>query len=192
MRIITLNMNGIRSASNKGVFSWLDSQDADFICVQEVKAHESDLTQDMKQYGDYTSYFSFAEKKGYSGTAIFSKIEPVSVSYDFSDKVVKKYHLIDKQDRDSAVDDLRKLHSGNICRVEREHQEITADRRRAATKHNDPVDHLLASVEAIRGRVIAADKATAALRPLDIDLVRNVAGDPHQKDQDDANREWEA
>ena len=62
----------------------------------------------------------------------------------------------------------------------------------AATKHNDPVDHLLASVEAIRGRVIAADKATAALRPLDIDLVRNVAGDPHQKDQDDANREWEA
>jgi exodeoxyribonuclease-3 len=48
MRIITLNMNGIRSASNKGVFSWLDSQAADFICVQEVKAHENDLTHDMK------------------------------------------------------------------------------------------------------------------------------------------------
>ena len=63
MRIITLNMNGIRSASNKGVFSWLDSQEADFICVQEVKAHESDLTQDMRAYGDYKSYFSFAEKK---------------------------------------------------------------------------------------------------------------------------------
>jgi exodeoxyribonuclease-3 len=56
-------MNGIRSASNKGAFTWLDSQGADFICVQEVKAHESDLSHDMKNYRDYTSYFSFAEKK---------------------------------------------------------------------------------------------------------------------------------
>jgi len=56
-------MNGIRSASNKGVFSWLDSQGADFICVQEVKAHESDLSHEMKNFRDYTSYFSFAEKR---------------------------------------------------------------------------------------------------------------------------------
>ena len=79
MRIITLNMNGIRSASNKGVFSWLDSQGADFICVQEVKAHESDLTFDMKQYGDYMSYFSFAEKKGYSGVGIYTKRKPIKI-----------------------------------------------------------------------------------------------------------------
>jgi exodeoxyribonuclease-3 len=79
MRIITLNMNGIRSASNKGVFSWLDSQAADFICVQEVKAHESDLTDDMKQYGDYMSYFSFAEKKGYSGVGIYTKRKPIKI-----------------------------------------------------------------------------------------------------------------
>jgi exodeoxyribonuclease-3 len=79
MRIITLNMNGIRSASNKGVFSWLDSQEADFICVQEVKAHESDLTDDMKAYGDYKSYFSFAEKKGYSGVGIYTKRQPKKI-----------------------------------------------------------------------------------------------------------------
>jgi exodeoxyribonuclease-3 len=79
MRIITLNMNGIRSASNKGVFSWLDSQEADFICVQEVKAHESDLTHDMKVYGDYKSYFSFAEKKGYSGVGIYTKRQPKKI-----------------------------------------------------------------------------------------------------------------
>ncbi len=79
MRIITLNMNGIRSASNKGVFSWLDSQEADFICVQEVKAHESDLTHDMKAYGDYKSYFSFAEKKGYSGVGIYTKRQPKKI-----------------------------------------------------------------------------------------------------------------
>ena len=72
-------MNGIRSASNKGVFSWLDSQEADFICVQEVKAHESDLTHDMKVYGDYKSYFSFAEKKGYSGVGIYTKRQPKKI-----------------------------------------------------------------------------------------------------------------
>ena len=72
-------MNGIRSASNKGVFSWLDSQEADFICVQEVKAHESDLTHDMKAYGDYKSYFSFAEKKGYSGVGIYTKRQPKKI-----------------------------------------------------------------------------------------------------------------
>ena len=76
MRIITLNMNGIRSASNKGAFTWLDSQGADFICVQEVKAHESDLSHDMKNYRDYMSYFSFAEKKGYSGVGIYAKRKP--------------------------------------------------------------------------------------------------------------------
>ena len=79
MRIITLNMNGIRSASNKGVFSWLDSQAADFICVQEVKAHENDLTHDMKAYGDYKSYFSFAQKKGYSGVGIYTKTQPKKI-----------------------------------------------------------------------------------------------------------------
>lgn len=79
MRIITLNMNGIRSASNKGVFSWLDSQEADFICVQEVKAHENDLTQDMKAYGDYKGHFSFAEKKGYSGVGIYTKRQPKKI-----------------------------------------------------------------------------------------------------------------
>ena len=79
MRIITLNMNGIRSASNKGAFRWLDSQEADFICVQEVKAHESDLTHDMKNYGDYISYFSFAEKKGYSGVGIYTRKKPKKI-----------------------------------------------------------------------------------------------------------------
>ena len=69
-------MNGIRSASNKGAFTWLDSQGADFICVQEVKAHESDLSHDMKNYRDYMSYFSFAEKKGYSGVGIYAKRKP--------------------------------------------------------------------------------------------------------------------
>ncbi|MEY4334719.1 MAG: hypothetical protein RLZZ196_3469, partial [Bacteroidota bacterium] len=72
-------MNGIRSAYNKGVFSWLDLQGADFICVQEVKAHESDLTHDMKQYSDYMSYFSLAEKKGYSGVGIYTKRKPIKI-----------------------------------------------------------------------------------------------------------------
>ena len=72
-------MNGIRSASNKGVFKWLDSQEADFICLQEVKAHESDLSHEMRHYGDYMSYFSFAEKKGYSGVGIYAKKKPKKI-----------------------------------------------------------------------------------------------------------------
>ena len=72
-------MNGIRSASNKGAFTWLDSQGADFICVQEVKAHESDLSHDMKNYGEYSSYFSFAEKKGYSGVGIYTRKKPKKI-----------------------------------------------------------------------------------------------------------------
>lgn len=76
MRIITLNMNGIRSASNKGALTWLHSQEADFICVQEVKAQETDLTDGMKSFDRYTGYFSFAEKKGYSGVGIYTKRQP--------------------------------------------------------------------------------------------------------------------
>ena len=72
-------MNGIRSASNKGAFRWLDSQEADFICVQEVKAHEGDLSHEMKNFRDYTSYFSFAEKKGYSGVGIYTKQKPKKI-----------------------------------------------------------------------------------------------------------------
>ena len=85
--------------------------------------------------------------------------------------------------RDDAVDDLRHLHVGDVGPVEREHQEIAARRDRAAAEHDDPIDHLLAGIEAIGGRMLVADDAAAFLEPLDVDPVRDVPGDPHQEDQ---------
>jgi len=79
-RIITLNLNGIRSASRKGFFTWLLKQDADVICVQELKAQEVELTADpiLNPQG-YHAYFHFAEKKGYSGVGVYTRHKPDEV-----------------------------------------------------------------------------------------------------------------
>ncbi len=79
MRIITANLNGIRSAANKGFFAWLQKQNADVICVQELKAQAADLTSGMLTPAGYFGYFHYAEKKGYSGVAIYSKVKPDKV-----------------------------------------------------------------------------------------------------------------
>jgi exodeoxyribonuclease III len=73
MRIITANLNGIRSAANKGFFTWLQSTQADVICLQELKAQAADMTAEMHAPEGYFGYFHYAEKKGYSGVAIYSK-----------------------------------------------------------------------------------------------------------------------
>ena len=84
------------------------------------------------------------------------------------------------------------LHAVDVGAVEREHQQIAGDGDRAAAEHDDPVDRLLAGVEAVGRRMIVADDAAAALEPFDVDLVRDIAGDPHQEDQHDAEGEREA
>lgn len=79
MRIITANLNGIRSASNKGFFTWLQTTHADVICLQEVKAQAADMTAEMLAPAGYYGYFHYAEKKGYSGVGIYSKVKPDAV-----------------------------------------------------------------------------------------------------------------
>jgi exodeoxyribonuclease-3 len=76
MRIITANLNGIRSASNKGFFTWLQHQQAEIVCLQELKAQEADLTPDMLAPPGFHGYFHYAEKKGYSGVGIYTKRKP--------------------------------------------------------------------------------------------------------------------
>lgn len=76
MRIITLNLNGIRSAARKGFFQWLARQRADVICVQELKALAADLTPVMRGPGSYTGFFHFSEKKGYSGVGLYCRGAP--------------------------------------------------------------------------------------------------------------------
>jgi exodeoxyribonuclease-3 len=78
-RIITCNVNGIRSAAKKGFFTWMLRQNADVICLQEIKAQEEDLLTGAFRPQGYYSYFQCAQKKGYSGVALYSKQKPVRV-----------------------------------------------------------------------------------------------------------------
>jgi exodeoxyribonuclease-3 len=79
MRIITLNLNGIRSAANKGLYSWLAQQNTDILCLQELKAQAADMTAQMLAPEGYLGYFHYAEKKGYSGVGLYTKRKPDAV-----------------------------------------------------------------------------------------------------------------
>lgn len=76
MRIISYNVNGIRAAIKKGFFDWLETNPADIICVQETKAQQLDVDTNRLQAMGYRDYWFSAQKKGYSGVAVFTKIEP--------------------------------------------------------------------------------------------------------------------
>lgn len=79
MKIITLNTNGIRAAARKGVFDWLPEQNADVICIQETKAQIDQLQDPMFHPEGYHCYYADAEKRGYSGVAVYSKKKPQEV-----------------------------------------------------------------------------------------------------------------
>ena len=79
MRIISVNLNGIRSATTKGFYEWLAQQDADVVCLQELKAQAADMTELMLAPFGYQGHFHYAEKKGYSGVGIYSRVQPEQV-----------------------------------------------------------------------------------------------------------------
>jgi len=79
MKIVTINLNGIRSAARKGFFEWLAALNADVICMQEVKAQEIDLQDECFRPAGYHAHFHFAEKKGYSGVGIYTRHQPQQV-----------------------------------------------------------------------------------------------------------------
>lgn len=76
MRIMTFNANGIRAAAKKGFFSWFSKQDIDVLCVQETKAQDHQLSEDIFTPKGYTAFFCDAEKKGYSGVALYTRNKP--------------------------------------------------------------------------------------------------------------------
>jgi exodeoxyribonuclease-3 len=78
-RIITLNVNGIRSAAKKGFFKWFAEQDADVICLQEIKAEVEQLDDPLFWPEGYHCHYYSAQKKGYSGVALYSKEKPLAV-----------------------------------------------------------------------------------------------------------------
>ncbi|MGB2817747.1 MAG: exodeoxyribonuclease III [Burkholderiaceae bacterium] len=82
-RIVTLNANGIRSAGSKGLFRWLKRVAPDVVCLQEVKAHEGDIPDALRASEQFHAHFHCAEKKGYSGTALYAAKQPRSVRCGF-------------------------------------------------------------------------------------------------------------
>lgn len=78
MKIISWNVNGLRAVMNKGFMEYVNQEDPDILCLQEIKLSEGQLALDLENYYEY---YNYAEKKGYSGTAIFSKTEPLNVTY---------------------------------------------------------------------------------------------------------------
>lgn len=82
MRLISWNVNGLRACLTKGFEESMNSLDADIISIQETKMQEGQAKVDFPEYGEY---FNSAEKKGYSGTAVFTRIKPISVVKNFGD-----------------------------------------------------------------------------------------------------------
>ena len=78
MKLISWNVNGLRACVTKGFLDYFKEQDADILCIQESKLQEGQISLDLEGYYDYWNY---AEKKGYSGTAIFTKEKPTNVFY---------------------------------------------------------------------------------------------------------------
>ncbi|MBC3920285.1 exodeoxyribonuclease III [Undibacterium sp. CY18W] len=82
-KIISANLNGIRSAAKKGFFEWMEKEKPDVVCVQELKAQEADMTPDFLNPHAYHGHFHYAEKKGYSGVGVYSKKQPDAVMIGF-------------------------------------------------------------------------------------------------------------
>ncbi|MCL6452680.1 MAG: exodeoxyribonuclease III [Alicyclobacillus sp.] len=79
MRLVSWNVNGLRACVNKGFLDYFHTVDADIFCVQETKLQEGQIALDLPS--EYQSYWNYAERKGYSGTAVFSRHTPISVRY---------------------------------------------------------------------------------------------------------------
>lgn len=102
MKLYSWNVNGIRAVLRKGdLENFLKKHDPDVLCLQETKAHRDQVPVDFEQYEEY---WNSAEKKGYSGTAIFSKTKPIEVFNDLLPEAMKGKKLVDDQDRDARTE----------------------------------------------------------------------------------------
>ncbi|MGF9910716.1 exodeoxyribonuclease III [Brevibacillus porteri] len=79
MKLISWNVNGLRACVNKGFYEYFKEANADIFCLQETKLQEGQIEMEIGE--EYHQYWNYAEKKGYSGTAVFTKMEPLSVRY---------------------------------------------------------------------------------------------------------------
>lgn len=82
IRLLSWNVNGIRAAARKGFLDWLQQESPDVLCLQETKANPSQLDDTLTSPDDYSVYWNYPERKGYSGVALFARLQPADVRYD--------------------------------------------------------------------------------------------------------------
>jgi len=80
-RLVSWNVNGIRAVAKRGLLDWLRKVDADAVCLQETKAHPDQVGDSLREPEGYTSFWASAERRGYSGVALFSRVPPLEVSF---------------------------------------------------------------------------------------------------------------
>ena len=102
MRIITINVNGIRAAERKGFFDWLKKQNADVVCLQEIKAQEDQLD-DRFYPDDMHTFYHSAERKGYSGTGLYCRSNPDRISFSPWDDMNSEGRIIQADFGDLSV-----------------------------------------------------------------------------------------
>lgn len=94
MKLLSWNVNGIRAVHKKGFLDWFNEQQADIICIQETKAQPDQIPEEIFKIDGYHTYFDSAEKKGYSGVGLFSKIKPASVLHSLDSKFDNEGRII--------------------------------------------------------------------------------------------------
>ncbi|KYC49214.1 MAG: exonuclease III [Candidatus Methanofastidiosum methylothiophilum] len=83
LRILSWNVNGVRSVAKKGFAEFIEINNPDILCIQETKAREEDIPKELREINDYYSYFSSPERKGYSGVGVYTKERPLSIKSNF-------------------------------------------------------------------------------------------------------------
>ena len=123
-KIITCNTNGIRAAARKGFFEWLQREQADVVCIQETKAQVHQLEDPVFTPEGYHCYYNDAVKKGYSGTALYSREEPIKITRALGSREVVERPRAHEMDAHlpggrmrPAVDAGRECHGGKCKRV---------------------------------------------------------------------------
>jgi exodeoxyribonuclease-3 len=86
LKIVSWNVNGVRAAHKKGFMDWVRREEPDILCIQETKAQEEQLVDELRKPEGYGAFFVSAERKGYSGVALYTKPEPLGVEDSFGDE----------------------------------------------------------------------------------------------------------
>ena len=158
MRIISYNVNGIRAAINKGFTDWLQTNPAEIICLQETKAMKENVDFEKIESLGYHTYWFSAQKKGYSGVAIFTKIKPTKIEYG---------HKLEQSDFEGRV---LRVDFGNLTLINAYFPSGTSGDERQTYKYKwlDEFFDYLQELRKIRPKLIVVGDYNIAHTELDI------------------------